>query len=111
MAQALTSSLLQPAGVPRLSAFKPRSTAARPVRRTALAPVAMARKAPEGVTQPPVVPETPLLRFGFVDWAEKMNSRAAMIGFFALLAVEAIAGKGLLELMGLTIGNGLPFEF
>lgn len=39
--------------------------------------------------------------------AEKMNSRAAMIGFFSLLAVEAIAGKGLLELLGLNIGKGL----
>jgi hypothetical protein len=39
--------------------------------------------------------------------AEKMNSRAAMIGFFALLAVEGITGKGLLELLGWNIGNGL----
>lgn len=33
------------------------------------------------------------------------------IGFFALIAVEFIAHRGLLEMMGLTIGNGLPFEF
>jgi hypothetical protein len=49
--------------------------------------------------------------FGFVDNAERMNSRAAMIGFFSLLAVEAIAGKGLLELIGYKIGGGLGFEF
>jgi hypothetical protein len=38
-------------------------------------------------------------RFGFVDWAEKINSRAAMLGFFGILAVEAIAGKGVLEMV------------
>lgn len=42
--------------------------------------------------------------------AEKINGRAAMIGFFALLAVEAIAHKGILELAGLKIGGGLGFE-
>jgi hypothetical protein len=45
-----------------------------------------------------------------VDNAERLNSRAAMLGFFALLAVEAISNKGLLELIGLQIGNGLGFE-
>ena len=43
--------------------------------------------------------------------AEKINSRAAMIGFFSLLALEAIAGKGILELLGLNIGNGLNIGF
>jgi hypothetical protein len=33
-----------------------------------------------------------------------------MIGFFALIAVEAVTGKGLLELLGLTVGSGLGFE-
>jgi hypothetical protein len=42
----------------------------------------------------------PSPRFGFVDWAEKINSRAAMLGFFGILAVEALAGKGVLELVG-----------
>jgi len=40
-----------------------------------------------------------------------LNSRAAMIGFFALLAVEAIANKGLLQMLGLQVGKGLGFEF
>ena len=43
--------------------------------------------------------------------AEKINSRAAMIGFFSLLALAAIAGKGILELLGLNIGNGLNIGF
>ena len=49
--------------------------------------------------------------FGFVRNAEVLNSRAAMIGFFALLAVEAIANKGLLQMLGLQVGKGLGFEF
>jgi hypothetical protein len=34
-----------------------------------------------------------LFRAGFVDNAEVMNSRAAMIGFFALIALEAVRGQ------------------
>lgn len=78
------------------------------------------------MTQPPYQPTVPPATFGFVDNAERLNSRAAMvrapctqvhsrssttqIGFFALLAVEAIANKGLLELLGVTVGQGLGFE-
>ena len=40
-----------------------------------------------------------------------MNSRAAMIGFFSLLAVEGIFGKGILEMVGVTIGKGLDIGF
>ena len=32
------------------------------------------------------------------------------IGFFALIAVEAIAHRGFLELLGIRVGNGLGFE-
>ena len=35
------------------------------------------------------------------------RSRAAMIGFFALLLVEAVANKGILELIGVKVGGGL----
>eukprot|EP01025_Chloroclados_australasicus_P047237 TRINITY_DN5264_c0_g2_i3.p2 TRINITY_DN5264_c0_g2~~TRINITY_DN5264_c0_g2_i3.p2 ORF type:complete len:144 (+),score=10.18 TRINITY_DN5264_c0_g2_i3:1-432(+) len=65
---------------------------------------------PKGVTLPPRQPEMPIARFGFNNWPEKMNSRAAMIGFFALLIVELAARKGLLEIMGFTVGQGLGFE-
>ena len=34
-----------------------------------------------------------------------------MLGFFGILAVEALAGKGIFEMAGFTIGNGLGFEF
>jgi hypothetical protein len=66
---------------------------------------------PKGATLPPASPVVPPPMFGFVDFAEKMNSRACMIGFFALLAVEAISGTGLLNLMGIATGKGLGFEF
>jgi len=34
---------------------------------------------------------------GFTTYAEKMNGRLAMIGFVSLLAVEALAGQGLVQ--------------
>ncbi len=67
-------------------------------------------KPPSGVTLPPKAPQAPPAVFGFVDMAEKMNSRAAMIGFFALLALEGVTGKGILELIGLQVGKGLGFQ-
>lgn len=60
---------------------------------------------------PKVVPTRPPPKFGFVDNAERLNSRAAMIGFFAILVVEGIAHKGILNMLGFTVGQGLPFEF
>ena len=35
----------------------------------------------------------------------------AQIGFFGILLVEAIAGKGIFEMVGISVGNGLGFEF
>lgn len=70
-----------------------------------------AAKLPEGVTVPPRIPEKPEARFGFVAWAEKINSRAAMLGFFGILIVEAIAHKGIFEMAGFEVGKGLGFEF
>ncbi|EFJ46964.1 hypothetical protein VOLCADRAFT_75186 [Volvox carteri f. nagariensis] len=67
-------------------------------------------KAPAGVTMPPRQPDVPPPKNGFVDYAERLNSRAAMIGFFALLAVEGFFGKGLLDIIGVATGNGLGFE-
>ena len=50
-------------------------------------------------------------QFGFVENAERLNSRACMIGFFGLIALEAVAHKGIFEMLGFTTGQGLPFEF
>lgn len=108
----------------------------------------------QGVTLPPVLPQKVPATFGFVNFAEKMNSRAAMvraspctehyaatgiavlkpcpppstvalhcpstkvalysvaqIGFFALLALEGVMGKGILELLGVATGKGLNLQF
>ncbi|KAL3134733.1 hypothetical protein ABBQ32_007733 [Trebouxia sp. C0010 RCD-2024] len=65
---------------------------------------------PKGVTQPRVKPEVAPATFGFVERAERWNSRACMIGFFALLIVEFVANRGLLDMLGFRIGSGLPFE-
>ena len=35
----------------------------------------------------------------------------AQIGFFGILLVEWVAGKGIFEMAGITVGNGLGFEF
>lgn len=67
-------------------------------------------KLPKGVTEPAKVPESPKSWFGFVDNAERINSRAAMIGFFSLIILEAILGKGLLQYLHLGVGSGLGFE-
>jgi hypothetical protein len=32
------------------------------------------------------------------------------IGFFALILVEAVTGKGFLQLLGITVGRGIGFE-
>ena len=65
---------------------------------------------PAGVSAPKRLPQAPEPRFGFVNWAEKINGRAAMIGFIGTLLFEAIARKGVLELIGVTTGQGLGFE-
>lgn len=69
--------------------------------------------APQGVTLPPQIPlivqnkSASMSQNGFVDNAERLNSRAAMVGFAALLLVESIGGKGLLELLGISVGRGI----
>ncbi|WZN65874.1 light-harvesting complex-like protein OHP1 [Chloropicon roscoffensis] len=66
---------------------------------------------PAGVSLPSNQPNLPKLSAGFTYKAERWNSRASMVGFFSLLFVELVTRKGLLELMGLQVGNGLGFEF
>ncbi len=38
-------------------------------------------------------------------------SANVQLGFFGILLVEALAGKGIFEMAGFTVGNGLGFEF
>ena len=51
--------------------------------------------------QPSVTPNTKEPKFGFNQYAERLNGRAAMIGFVALLLIEFFTGKGLLAWLGL----------
>jgi hypothetical protein len=39
------------------------------------------------------------VRTGFTAYAEKLNGRLAMIGFVAMLALEALSGQGLVTLL------------
>ena len=55
---------------------------------------------PEDIT-PSVTPELEEPKFGFNSYAERLNSRAAMVGFAAILIIEYTTGKGLLAWLGL----------
>lgn len=51
--------------------------------------------------QPTVTPKAQQPKFGFNDYAERLNGRAAMIGFVAALIVEYTTGKGVMSWLGL----------
>merc|ERR1719159_276575 len=60
---------------------------------------------------PDIQPTLPLPKFGFVENAERINGRLAMIFFIAIFIVEAIAGQGILELLGIQTGKGIDIGF
>ena len=51
--------------------------------------------------QPTQTPNVEEPKFGFNDYAEKLNGRAAMLGFIIALAIEYFTGQGLLSWLGL----------
>lgn len=51
--------------------------------------------------QPTVTPKLEEPKFGFNEYAERLNGRAAMIGFVLTLLIEYITGQGLLSWLGL----------
>lgn len=51
--------------------------------------------------QPTVVPTFVQPKFGFNEYAERINGRAAMLGFTIALAIEYVSGQGLLSWLGL----------
>ncbi|MBF2002675.1 MAG: hypothetical protein IGS50_00520 [Synechococcales cyanobacterium C42_A2020_086] len=51
--------------------------------------------------QPTVTPKLEEPKFGFTSYAERLNGRAAMIGFVLTLAIEYFTGQGLLSWLGL----------
>lgn len=51
--------------------------------------------------QPTQTPKLEEPKFGFNDYAERLNGRAAMIGFVLAVIIEYFSGKGLLAWLGL----------
>jgi hypothetical protein len=51
--------------------------------------------------QPTVTPKPQKPKFGFNEYAERLNGRAAMVGFLITLAIEYLTGQGLLSWLGL----------
>lgn len=53
------------------------------------------------VTRPSVTPSLNEPKLGFNNYAERLNGRAAMIGFIAVLVIEYLTNQGLLAWLGL----------
>ena len=51
--------------------------------------------------QPTQLPKSEPPKFGFNDYAERLNGRAAMIGFVLTLGIEYFTKQGLLDWLGL----------
>jgi hypothetical protein len=51
--------------------------------------------------QPTTTPKLEQPKLGFNNYAEKLNGRAAMIGFILTLIIEYATGQGLLSWLGL----------
>ncbi len=51
--------------------------------------------------QPTTTPNLVEPKFGFNDYAERLNGRAAMVGFILALTIEYVTGQGLLSWLGL----------
>ena len=52
--------------------------------------------------QPTHLPKLAEPKFGFNDYAERLNGRAAMLGFVLALIIEYATGKSILTWLGLT---------
>lgn len=53
------------------------------------------------MTEPTTVPQATDPKFGFNTYAERLNGRAAMIGFVLMVGIELATGKNLLVWLGL----------
>lgn len=51
--------------------------------------------------EPTVTPNLEEPKFGFNKYAERLNGRAAMIGFVLAVAIEYFTGQGVLSWLGL----------
>jgi hypothetical protein len=52
-------------------------------------------------TKPMLDPNIQRPKLGFNDYAERLNGRAAMVGFIAIILIELVTGEGLLSWLGL----------
>ncbi len=53
------------------------------------------------MTQPSRVPQFSQPKYGFNQYVERLNGRAAMIGFIIAIVIELITGQGVLTWLGL----------
>jgi hypothetical protein len=51
--------------------------------------------------QPAITPNLEDPKFGFNGYAERLNGRAAMMGFVVALLIEAVSHQGVLTWLGL----------
>lgn len=51
--------------------------------------------------QPTTTPRLEEPKFGFNEYAERLNGRAAMIGFMLMVIIEYVTGQGVLAWLGL----------
>ncbi|MBW4509704.1 MAG: hypothetical protein KME64_24795 [Scytonematopsis contorta HA4267-MV1] len=51
--------------------------------------------------QPTVTPKLEEPKFGFNGYAERLNGRAAMIGFALMVIIEVVTNEGVLSWLGL----------
>ena len=52
-------------------------------------------------SQSTTTPKLEQPKFGFNEYAERLNGRAAMIGFALALIIEYVSGQGVLSWLGL----------
>lgn len=51
--------------------------------------------------EPTVSPNLSHPKNGFNEYAERINGRAAMVGFVAIIVIELVTGQGLLSWLGI----------
>ncbi|MBE9247626.1 hypothetical protein IQ226_00050 [Dolichospermum sp. LEGE 00240] len=51
--------------------------------------------------QPTITPKLEDPKFGFNEYAERLNGRAAMIGFIFMIVIEYVTNQGVLAWLGL----------
>jgi hypothetical protein len=53
------------------------------------------------VPEPSTTPKLKEPKFGFNEYSERLNGRAAMVGFIIALVIEYVTGQGILAWLGL----------